>query len=105
MWNEIISKLQEISCDCLFQEAVSRRLEENHGRPQEEDAEPQGREHGADWKVVVVFWKNIISLMMVLFRSNEFERKTKEYHGVADQCECDIRQEIQQIVLKNSFNK
>ena len=42
---------------------------------------------------------------MVLFRSNEFERKTKEYHGVADQCECDIRQEIQQIVIKNSFNK
>ena len=40
---------------------------------------------------------------MVLFRSNEFERKTKEYHGVADQCECDIRQEIQQIVLKNQI--
>ena len=23
-------------------------IEENHGRHQEEDAEPQGREHGAD---------------------------------------------------------
>jgi hypothetical protein len=27
-----------------------------------------------------------------LIRSNEFERKTREYHAVADQCEVDIRQ-------------